>query len=418
MNQAKHIILLFLATATLAGAASTAELVASKEPGWPQWRGPRRDGVSDEKGLLKSWPEGGPKLLWKANGIGKGHSSPAISCGSIYITGDEGDKLNVYALDLEGNPRWKSENGECWKKNFPGSRTGCSYSDGMVYQMNAHGRLACLDAGSGAEVWNVQILDKYASRNINWGISESPLVLDGKVYVTPAGQDALMVALDARSGREIWKTAPLENEMPTYSSALMTDTGSGRQLISGGSAHIFGVDAATGRMLWKYRHEIDKPVMLSPSFYQGDVMVSISSRDRKMNYALSLDAGNNTVAKKWQHDIGNLYGSVVCVDGNILCSSLTKPVGLVCIDASSGRIKCRQEAPSDASSIYADGRFYTLCSSGKMLMLKVGENELTTVSGFDFMTGKKNVWAHPVICDGRLYLRYDDTLYCYDVKNP
>jgi len=405
-----------LATGTIAALAHGAELVASKEPGWPQWRGPRRDGVSDEKGLLGTWPADGPKLLWKANGLGGGYCSPIISRGTIYITGDEDKDLSIFALDLQGRRKWKAQNGESWTKSWPGSRASCCYSDGLLYHMNAHGRLACLNPDDGSEVWSVSILETYASQNITWGISESPLVVDGKVFITPAGSKALMVALDAKTGKEIWRTPALDGEKPAYSSSIMVETGKGRQLITGGSAHAFGVNAATGRVLWSYRHEIDTQIMLTPSYYRGNVVVSLCVRDCARYYALALDKDENAVKKAWLHEMGNPYGSVVCADGNVVCSSSHKLKGWACIDAETGEIKAKLEGISHGSAIYADGRFCALCATGKMMLLEADDAGLRTVSEFDFVKGKKDVWAHPVICDGRLYLRYADTLYCYDVK--
>ena len=132
-------------TAT-AVAAPAEGLIVSPEPGWPQWRGPRRDGVSEEKGLLPRWPEGGPKLLWKVEGLGKGWSSPIVTGGRLYVTGDVGDDLIVFAFDSNGNPLWKTANGKAWKNPYPGARASCAFSQGRLYNMNAHGRVACLDA--------------------------------------------------------------------------------------------------------------------------------------------------------------------------------------------------------------------------------------------------------------------------------
>jgi outer membrane protein assembly factor BamB len=140
-------------------------LIASPEPGWPQWRGPRRDGVSDEKGLLQSWPQGGPKLLWKRDGLGKGWSSPIVVGERIYLTGDVGDDLVVFALNLDGTLVWQTKNGRSWKNPYPGARACCVYSDGRVYNLNAHGRLACLDAGTGKELWSVDILERFKGKN-------------------------------------------------------------------------------------------------------------------------------------------------------------------------------------------------------------------------------------------------------------
>ena len=418
MKRFKRTVIVVLAASALSTTATWAQHVASEEPGWPQWRGPRRDGVSDEKGLLSTWPQGGPKLLWKVAGLGQGYCSPIISRGTIYITGDENETLTIFALDLEGKTKWKTQNGEFWKNPFPGARASCNYSDGHVYHMNAHGRLVCLDAKDGRQVWSVPILERYSSGNITWGISESPLVADGRVFVTPAGLDALMVALDARTGEEVWRTPSLAGEKPSYASAILVDTREGRQIITGGAAHAFGIDAATGERLWTSMHRLDKPVIVTPSYYQGHVVIPLTNRGSGEFYSLAVDGTDDQVEKKWQHELGNPFGSVVCVDGLVVCSSGRKTRGWLCLDAETGRIIDMKEGLRHGSSVYADGRFYSLCSDGKMMLLAADQNELRIVSEFDFVTGtgKKDVWAHPVICDGRLYLRYDDTLYCYDVK--
>ena len=400
---------------TLSGTLSAAEVVTSKESGWPQWRGPRSDNTSAETGLLDTWPEGGPKLLWKSSDIGKGHSSPVISGGSLYISGDRDDRLHVSALDLDGQVKWTVQNGEGWKKNFPGSRSSCTYSEGRVYNMNAHGRLVCLEAADGREIWNISMLDEYASRNIIWGISESPLVVEGKVYITPAGEKALMAALDAKTGREIWRTEALEGDAPVYASAVMLNTAKGRQLVSGSSGHTFGVDAESGRLLWKYPHELEKPVALSPGFTRDSILVSLSIRTGACYYALALDEAANGVTMKWKNEFGNPYGGVTVVGDTVICSSDRISKGWFRIDAETGQIRSRLENLVSGSSIYADGKFYGLCSDGKMVLLDAGGDGLKIVSEFDFIKGQKNVWAYPVICDGRLYLRYDNTLYCYDI---
>lgn len=418
MIQIKLAIAVVLTACTLSAVAKEWEWVASTEPGWPQWRGPRRDGVSGEKGLLATWPEGGPKLLWKTSGIGKGHSSPVISQGSIYIAGDEGENLYVFALDLDGKVRWKAQNGAGWKRNFDGSRASCSVSDGYVYHMNANGRLACLKSTDGAEAWSVSTLEKYASQNILWGISESPLVADGKVFVTPAGQEALMVALEAKTGQQLWKTDALEGEKPSYASAILVNTDKGRQVIACGSGHTFGVDATTGKLLWKHKHEIDSSVALTPGYYKNNVIVSLCIRSNACYYALSPNKEGTQMELKWKRMMGNPFGGVTCAEGKVICSSQRNAIGWFSLDAETGAIQSKQEKTDSGSSIYADGKFYGLYSNGKMALIEAGTNDFRVVSEFELIKGKKDVWAHPVICDGRLYLRYGDTLYCYDVKNP
>ena len=137
----------FTTFGSLTVASTAAEgLIASPEPDWPQWRGPRRDGISNEKGLLSSWPEGGPKLLWELDGLGKGWSCPVVIGQRIYITGDVGNDLVIFALNRNGEVQWKVKNGRNWKNPYPGARACCAFSEGRLYHMNAHGRVVCLDA--------------------------------------------------------------------------------------------------------------------------------------------------------------------------------------------------------------------------------------------------------------------------------
>ena len=230
--------------------AGRQDLIASPEGGWPQWRGPMRDGVSHETGLLPSWPEGGPRQLWKAAGLGQGWSSPIIAEGRVYVTGEVGDDLQVFAFDLNGQPVWQSKNGRAWKGPYPGARACCVYSEGRVYDLNAHGRLACLDAVSGSEVWAVDILERFEAKNITWALSECLLVDGPHVIVTPGGRKALIAALDKRTGQTVWRTEPLGEDRTSHCSPILFRYGGRRVIANCSSAHGFGVDADTGRLLW------------------------------------------------------------------------------------------------------------------------------------------------------------------------
>ena len=167
-----------------AAKADTASLIASAEPGWPQFRGPRRDGISDERGLRQTWPEGGPPLLWSAQGLGRGFSSPVISGGRLFVTGDFGDEVRVLALDLQGKLLWIARNGASWLNQYPGARDPVAYSAERVYHQNAHGRVVCLEAATGREVWSVDLLARFHGSNITWGLTECLLVDEGAVFAT------------------------------------------------------------------------------------------------------------------------------------------------------------------------------------------------------------------------------------------
>lgn len=270
---------LLVASLVLAPLAVAAEgpgrLVASKEPGWPQFRGPRRDGICEETGLLQTWPEEGPELLWSVSGLGRGYSSPILTRGTLYVTGDVGDDLVVFAFGLDGKPKWRTTNGRSWKGPWPGSRASCTYSGGRVYHMNAHGRAVCLDPADGKELWAVNVLERFEATNIQWGISECLLVVPAEddvehVIVTPGGGKALMAALDTRTGETVWTSEPLrfqrthrfggnevdppvsDTDKAGYASPILFELG-GRRLIAGCSAcHLFCVDAETGKLVWTH----------------------------------------------------------------------------------------------------------------------------------------------------------------------
>ncbi|MGB2863952.1 MAG: PQQ-binding-like beta-propeller repeat protein, partial [Sedimentisphaerales bacterium] len=230
--------------------APTDGLIASPEPDWPQWRGPRRDGISNEKDLLSSWPEDGPKLLWKIDGMGTGWSCPIIVGQRIYITGDVGSDLVIFALNRSGAVQWKVKNGRYWKNPYPGARACCVFSEGRLYHMNAHGRVVCLDAASGKELWTVNILERFDAKNITWALSECMLVDGRNLIVTPGGKKALMAALDKLDGRTIWITEPLGDDRTSHCSPILLRYTGRRLITSCSSTHGFGVDADTGKLLW------------------------------------------------------------------------------------------------------------------------------------------------------------------------
>jgi outer membrane protein assembly factor BamB len=389
--------------------------VRSREDGWPQWRGPGRDGVSSEKGLLAAWPETGPKLLWKVDGIGKGYSSPIINKGVIYVTGDAGDKLKITSLSLDGKSKWNVTNGKSWQKSWPGARSSCTYSDGLLYHMNAHGRLVCLEPADGTEKWAVNIMTNYGTKNIMWGISESVLVVDDKIIVTPASSKALMVALDKKTGEEMWATEAIAGSQPSYSSAIVVNHKRRRQVINVTSGHAFGVNAKNGKLLWKCaHHQKSQQILTSPSYTDGHLFVPSTSRGGANSYCVKM--GKNTGVFDWVVSAGDPSGSAVASDGQIVASNSHKPAGWVSYDPATGNVIASKLGLAYGAAVLADGRYYCLTHKGQVLLMQIDADGFKVLSQFDFMTGKKNVWAHPVICDGKLYLRYDGELSCYDIS--
>jgi len=398
---------------------SAPSLVRSATSGWPQWRGPHRDGVSAETGLQQSWPEGGPKLLWKVTGIGRGYSSPIVAEDGVYVTGDHDQELVVNAFALDGQPRWKTANGKPWTKSYPGARSSCAFDGGKLYHLNAQGDLVCLDAATGGKVWSLNVLERYEAKNIMWGISESVLVHGGRVFATPAGAKGLMVALDKLTGAPVWATPGIEGEQASYSSPILVKAGKRELLVNAGAKYVFAVDAQTGGLAWKLPQVDPKNTVNATPVLSGRMLLfTNSSRDYGAVFGVPL--GEGAASRAWTCELKIGHGGTVCVGGMLYGSSSRGEMrGWVAVAAETGKPSLVNPAGDlgDGSMIFADGRFYCLTMRGRMTLQEPTGDGFKAAGAFPLTEGKEqDVWAHPVLCQGRLFLRYHDTLFCYDVR--
>ena len=405
-----------------ARAAGGGKLIASPEADWPQWRGPSRDGVSSETGLLDAWPAGGPKLLWKTGSLGKGWSSPIIVGRTIYITGDVGERLVIFAFDLDGKVKWKTPNGKAWKRAWPGSRAACCYSEGLLYNMNGHGRLVCLDAATGAEQWSVEVLKRFRAKQPFFGVSECVLVDGNNVIVTPGSETALIAALDKKTGKTVWtgKAPPAPTETAGYSSPILLTWGKTRQIIATTSFRTFAANAETGKVLWTAGLALTKNACSTIPVLCGDtVFVTNTSVDKMSTSMLKVSPAADAAEKAWTIQLRNLSGSAVFQGGNLYVSGARKFKGFFCLDPKTGKARATLAEPSTAAMVYADGKLFVLSGDdGKVLLLKPAADGFQTKGQFTLVekVKKKDAWAHPVLFGGRLYLRYHDALFCFDVK--
>jgi outer membrane protein assembly factor BamB len=416
--------------------APAARLIASPEPGWPQWRGPRRDGICDEISLLAEWPPAGPKKLWQTDGLGRGYSAPIITGGRIYLTGDVGDELHIFTLDLDGRRVWQAKNGRAWRTPYPGARASCTYRDGRLYHLNAHGRVACLDAASGRELWAVELFERFGGRNITWALSENLLVDGSRVFVTAGGTQALMAALDARTGETVWQSAPLRLGAPdpprhervaeppdevdnaSYASPILLERGGRRMLVSCSLRHVFGVDADTGALLWSRPLRTRFSVIAMTPVLVGDGVFVTAPDTDDGGFFQFREVGSAPYAERvWSSRPDTCHGGVVLVDGALYGSWYRRDKGWFCADARTGEIRHQTGELAMGSVLYADGRLYCLSQEGEMALLE------PTPEGFKFRgrfrlaperTG--DAWAHPVIHQKRLHLRFHETLSCFDIR--
>jgi outer membrane protein assembly factor BamB len=403
------------------GATTSASdgLIASPEPDWPQWRGPRRDGISEEKGLLRSWPEDGPELLWKVDGLGTGWSAPIVVGDRLYLTGDVGDDLVVFAFHTDGTLAWRANNGKAWKGSFPGARASCALSEARLYHLNAHGRLACLEADSGTEVWADDILQRFSARNITWALSECLLIDGPRLIVTPGGNKALVAALDKRNGRTVWTTNPLGADRTSHCSPILFRHAGRRLIANCSSAHGFGVDADSGELLWtvplKNQYGVN---VATPVYGQGMVFYVTPYAEEGRLYELRGDPGGISARQLWKSPLDTVTGSAVLVGDTLFAAGYRKSKWWFGIDWQTGRTKSELKDLTTGAAIYADQRLYVLDERGNVGLLKPGASGLEVVGRFRLLTDRvRDAWAHPVLSDGRLYLRYHDRLWCYHI-NP
>ncbi len=409
---------LLLASAGAAAESVPDGLIATPEPDWPQWRGPRRDGISAEKGLLPSWPPGGPPLLWKVDSLGAGWSSPIIVGERLYITGDVSDDLVISALDLNGAIQWRAKNGRAWKGPYPGARACCSWSEGRLYHLNAHGRLACLDAATGKELWTIDILKEFDARNITWALSECLLVDGPRVIVTPGGTGALMAALDKRTGEVLWRTEPLGNDRTSHCSPLLFRYGGRRIIANCSSAHGFAVAADTGKLLWaiplRSPHGVN---VATPLYGEGCLFFVTPYAEHGRLYRLHAEGDSLAAEHVWTSPIDTVTGCGVLVQGTLFASGYREAKWWLGIDWQTGETRCELKDLTTGAALYAQERLYVLDEQGVAALLQPQPESLRIVSQFRLTAERVNdAWAHPVLLHGRLYLRYRDTLWCYDVK--
>lgn len=408
-------------TPAAAAPAPADGLIASPEPGWPQWRGPRRDGISDEKGLRGSWPEGGPKLRWKLGGLGRGWSSPIVAGGRVYVTGDVDDDLMVFAFDSDGRPQWRVKNGKAWQGSFPGSRACCALSEGRLYHLNAHGRLACLEAASGEELWAVDVLERFDGENITWALSECLLVDGARVIVTPGGRRALMAALEKRTGRTLWTTEPLGADRTSHSSPILFRYAGRRLIANCSSGHGFGVDARSGRLLWtvplRNRYGVN---VATPVYGVGRIYFVTPYGEHGRLYRLRPAGAQGIVAEhQWTCPLETVTGGGVLVGGTLFSAGYKRSKWWFGVDWQTGATTCELKDFTTGAAIYADGRLYVLDESGAVGLLDPAPDGLQVAGRFRLLPDRvRDAWAHPVLHDGRLYLRYHESLWCYDVKRP
>ncbi len=381
---------------------------------WAQWRGPNRDGRSAESGLLKQWPASGPAIAWKATGLGAGYSSVSVAAGYVYTLGDLGDGNYLIAMkESDGEIAWKTRIGDKGgHKKYTGPRSTPTVDGDQIFALNQHGDLVCLDKASGDTVWSRNLVSDFGGKMMSgWKYSESPLVDGDQVVCTPGGREGTVVALNRASGEKVWQTTDW-TDTAGYSSVIIATIHGKRQYVQLTGKSVAGIDPASGKILWKADREGKTAVIATPVVEDNVVFVT-SSYGVGCN-AFEINQDWSTQELYANQNIANHHGGVILLDHHVFGSSGGT---FRCLEVESGELSFNRRSVGKGATVYADGFFYLRSESGPVALIEATTGGLNQVSKFDQPDrSDERAWPHPVVANGKLYLRDQNVLLCYDIR--
>lgn len=414
---------LCFSTIWIPGSAS----VGTSTSDWPQWRGPERNGISPEKGLLKSWPAGGPKLVWQVNDIGDGYSTPVVVGERIYLMSNRGlENEFVQALSTkDGKSIWTTRVGNVGNPNqnppYPKARSTPTVDGNFMYALGSDGDLACLEAKNGKIRWLKNIRKEFGGQPGEWAYAESPLVDGDVVVVTPGGAEATIVALNKRTGAVLWKSAVPGGDPAGYASAIVVHAGGRKQYVQFLSKGIVGVDAKTGQFLWRYKEAAKGPAQYFTPVAGGEYV-----------YGGALGVGGGLVRLKadgsaeqvyFERGLPNGIGGAVLVGDYLYGTEVGQ--ALVAVEFTTGKVKWKAENVGWSSVAYADGLLYLHGVNGDIAIVEATPEAFREKGRFSPPNQPKHAqvgqfgemaFAYPVIANGTLYIRDLGTLWAYDIR--
>ncbi|MCF8224328.1 MAG: PQQ-like beta-propeller repeat protein [Bacteroidales bacterium] len=387
-----------------------------------QWRGPDRDGKYPDTGLLKEWPEGGPELVLKKEGLGGGYSTPVLYDGIIYVTGRRDTLEVITALNLNGDVLWETIYGRPWMESFQETRNTPAIEEGRIYITGAMGTVNCIDAETGHILWSQNTHKAYDAGFHRWGMAESVLLTEDAVISSPVGEQTVMVALDKDDGSVIWETKSVGG-VRSYVSPLMIEYNGVELIIATTSEDLVGIDPSTGEIFWvldivtEYTEKGKRISTNTPVYHDGEIFVSSGYDDQALMVSLSDDCRSASV--KWTSDVlDNHHGGMVYLDGYLYGSNwLNNGNGnWVCLDWDTGEVMYEEKWHNKGAMIYADGMFYVFEEKqGYTALVEPSPEGFFVKGSFSVDDGRGPRWAHPSIYDKKLFLRHHDVLLVYDI---
>jgi outer membrane protein assembly factor BamB len=401
------------------GIFSSARLFSSPFD-WPQWLGDGRDAKSKETGLLRAWPKGGPPLAWQARGLGDGYSTPSIASGRVFTMGNREKVEQVIALDeKDGRELWAATLGPArGGGGYPGPRCTPTVDQDRLYALGCGGTLVCLAVADGAPLWKRELRKDFDGHVGGWEYSESPLVDQDRLIVTPGGRAATLAALNKKTGETIWQASVPDGDHAEYSSVIAAEVEGTRQYIQFLSQGVVGVNASDGKFLWRYSRPANRTANCStPVFSEGYVFAASGYGNGGGLAKLTKDAQGFRLDEVYStKQMKNHHGGMVLLGGYLYGSDEGR---LTCLEFKTGQVKWAAGQPGKGSILFADGHLYYRNEGGKgtVFLIEANPEQYVEHGRFDQPDRSgKNAWPHPVIANGKLYLRDQDILLAYDVK--
>ncbi|MCH2128272.1 MAG: PQQ-like beta-propeller repeat protein [Pirellulaceae bacterium] len=399
---------------------------AGGQQDWPQWRGPQRDGTSDETGIVDAFAESGPSLLWQAEGLGKGYSSIVIAARRIFTLGRRGEAEQLIALDAgNGQEIWSVDIGTGDHSN------GTPTVDGnRVYAIGLKGDLICADVRSGKILWKKNFGDDFGGQMMSgWGFSESPLIDGNKLICTPGAQQAMLVALDKRSGKEIWRAAEPEfgergANGAGYSSVVISHGAGVKQYIQLTGRGLIGVRAHDGEFLWGYNDVANSTANISTPIVSGNHVFCSTGYGTGAALLKLVPDGQEVLAEEVYFlkpkTFQNHHGGMILVDDHIYAGAQHNEGFPICIELATGDIawggKERGPGSGSAAITYVDNKLIFRYQDGVVAFIDATDKGYRLLGSFMPEYQEDKSWAHPVVLNGCLYLREQDRIMCYNVR--
>ena len=390
-----------------------------------QWRGPSRDGIYNEKGLLKSWPEAGPKVELEISGIGKGYSQPVVCNGIIYVTGIKQDTMDVIsAYDMAGKLLWDQVYGHAWANSYPDTRCTPTIQNDKIYLITGMGAVCCLNASDGKIAWSQDAHTQFKGSLDRWGVSESVLLTDQAALYVTGGEETTVVAFDKINGNLLWKTKSVGGPR-AYVSSLIIERNGMKIVVAETMNNVIGINSADGEILWNFdltpyqQGKMGKGINTNtPLYHDGELFVT-SGYDHTA-VMISLGADGRSAIMKWKNDVMDTHhGGVVLINGNLYGTNwINNTKGQwVSLDWATGNTNWTKDWFAKGSVISADGLLYCYEEKGgNVALVQPDTSDFKIISTFKFEGGEGPYWAHPSIYDGKLYLRHGNILRSYNIK--